>query len=169
MKTMLRGSEEFSADQWFDNVYIELYPKLLAMTLRLTEDPHLAEDIVQSAFLTLYKQREELIQHPNICGWMVVTVRKKLQSERQKLFYLQEVPLIEGAQMYYEANEAPDFEGVLPKGLSQEERMFLDLYYRQGYSHAEIGRYLGCSETACRMRLFRILTKCRKLLRNEKI
>ena len=158
-----------STDQWFDSVYIEYYPQILTIALRLTEDSHLAEDIVQSAFLTLYEQRQDLMHHPNICGWLVVTVRKKLQSERQKLFYMQEVSLIEGLQVSYEADHENDFESILPKELSQEDKKLLDLYYRQEYSHAEIGRYLGCSEAACRMRLFRILTKCRKLAKNEKI
>ena len=157
-----------STEQWFDELYIEFYPKLLNITLRLTADIHLAEDITQSAFTTLYERREELIHHRNIQGWLVVAVRNKLQSEMQRLNYAQEVPLMEGAKLAYDPESDVSFMDILPAALSHEERVILDLYYRQGYTHGDIGKYLGCSETACRMRLCRIVAKCRKLSKNEK-
>ena len=163
-----KGSEGLSTELWFDELYITFYPKLLNITLRLTEDSHLAEDIVQSAFTTLYERRKELISHHNIQGWLVVTVKNKLQSEMQKLNYTQEVPLMDGIKLSYDPENKASFNDLLPATLSESDRLILDLHYRQGYSHSEIGKYLGCSETACRMRLCRIVAKCRKLSKNEK-
>lgn len=156
-----------SAEQWFDELYIAFYPKLLNITLRLTADIHLAEDIVQSTFADLYAHRVELMAHPNIKGWLVVAARKKLQSEMQKRSYTQEVSLNEGTKLAHEPEHESDFRNVIPAALTEEEALILDLHYRQGYTYAEIGGYLHCSEAACRMRLFRILSKCRKLSKNE--
>lgn len=154
-------------DLWFDDLYIEFYPKLLSVALRLTDDAHLAEDIVQNTFLALHEQQADLIHHPNIRGWLVVTLRKKLQTELQRRSRTQEVPLEEGIRQTRDPESEESFQNIIPAALSAEERRLLDLHFRQGYSHAEIGRYLGCSETACRMRLLRLITKCRKLLKNE--
>ena len=154
-------------EQWFDELYTEFHPKLMAVILRLTEDTYLAEDIVQSTFTALHKQRAGLIDHPNIRGWLVVTARKMLQTEMQRRSYTQEVPLDEGVKLVHEPEHEDRFRNAIPAVLSPEEELILDLFYRQGYSHAEIGQYLGCSEAACRMRLFRILSKCRKLSKYE--
>lgn len=39
-----------------------------------------AEEIVQETYITAWEQRETLINHPNIVGWMMTTCRNKCQS-----------------------------------------------------------------------------------------
>lgn len=158
-----------SSTEWFDELYMEFYPQLLKAALRLTEDTHLAEDLVQHAFTVLYEKREEVISHPNIKGWMVVTVRNRFNSEMQRASYTQELPLLEGAKLTQDPGQTVSCWELLPSSLTKEERLVLDLHYRYGYSHAEIGKFLGCSEAACRMKLYRTVEKCRELAKQEKI
>lgn len=158
-----------SSSEWFDELYIDFYPQLLKVALRLTEDTHLAEDLVQHAFTVLYEKREELISHPNIKGWLVVTLRNRFSSEMQRSSYTQELPLMEGAKLARDPEQALPYWEVLPSSLTKEERLVFDLHYCYGYSHAEIGKFLGCSEAACRMKLYRAVGKCRELAKQEKI
>ena len=158
-----------SARKWFDELYVEFYPQLLKAALRLTEDSHLAEDLAQHAFTVLYEKREELIFHPNIKGWLIVTLRNRYNSEMQRASRTQELPLMEGAKLVRDSEQAFPYWELLPSSLTKEERLVLDLHYRYGYSHAEIGKFLGCSEAACRMKLYRTVEKCRELAKQEKI
>lgn len=42
------------------------------------------EEAIQETFLTLWRKRESLFQHPNIGGWLVKTLRHKLMDRRRK-------------------------------------------------------------------------------------
>ena len=158
-----------ASGEWFDELYIEFHPHLLKTALRLTPDAYMAEDLVQYAFTVLYEKREELINHPNIKGWLVVAVKNRLASELQKTSYTQEISLIEGAEAADEMDQTELYWEILSAGLPKEDRLILELHYRYGYSYAEIGKFLGCSDAACRMRAHRSLGKCRDLVKNEKI
>ena len=155
-------------EKWFDELYIEFYPILMKTALHNTKDPHLAEDMVQNTFETLYEKRERLSKHPNVGGWLVSAVKYKIFSDKQLYKYTLELPLNEGAKLTTEM-DITTFQEMLPDSLTETDRLILDLYYRHGYNHTEIAEILGCSAAASRMRMHRAVAKCKNFAKNEKI
>ena len=155
-------------EKWFDELYIEFYPILMKTALHNTKDPHLAEDMVQNTFETLYEKREELCTHPKIDGWLTAAVKFKIFSDKQLRKYMRELPLDEGARLTTEM-DITTFQEMLPDSLTETDRLILDLYYRHGYNHTEIAEILGCSAAASRMRMHRAVAKCKNFAKNEKI
>ena len=152
--------------EWFDSIYMKYQPKLLRIAVRMVGDPQLAEDMVQSVFLTLLTNYERLMEHPNIWGWLAVALKNQIMTEMQKAFRYREVAMQPGREPVAEDPFVPSFSDAMPPGLSNSERELLYLYFEVGLCHEEIAAKLGCSSTACRMRLLRAKRHCQNLMKN---
>lgn len=152
--------------QWFDSIYLQYQKKLLVLAIRMVGDSQLAEDMVQSVFLTILTNHERLNNHPNIWGWLVITLRNQIMTEMQKAFRSCEVELKPGCEPAAEDPYEPDFSEAMPPGLSDAERELLYLHFEVGLRHEEIASKLGCSPEACRMRLLRAKKHCQVLMKN---
>lgn len=95
-----------------------------------------------------------------------MTLRYLICNERQKAHYSREVELKPEHEPVAANPFEPDFLEVMPPGLSDAERELLYLHIEVGLPHAEISTRLGCSPTACRMRLLRAKQHCEKLMKN---
>lgn len=156
-----------SNNMWFGNIYRQNWYKLFNVAFRLLNDRSLAEDITQNVFLTLYTKRESLRSHPNIQGWLLVTLRHQIWNETQKAFRTREVAMAPEIASAIDTGHAPhtlSFVDSLPDGLSEEERLLLYLFYDVGLTHGEIATRLDCSPEACRMRLYRAKAHCKQLM-----
>ena len=102
--------------QWFDSIYLQYQKKLLVLAIRMVGDSQLAEDMVQSVFLTLLTNHERLKNHPNIWGWLVITLRNQIMTEMQKAFRSREVELKPGCDPAAENPFEPDFSESMPPG-----------------------------------------------------
>ena len=152
---------------WFDAIYEENFKLLLRTAMHLLRDRQLAEDMVQTVFLTLLSKHEGLQDHPNIRGWLIQTLKYQIQSELQRARYSREVPLTHDQVIAAEEPHEPDFLSLLPTELSSSEKMILYLHIEVGLTHEEIAERMGCSTEASRMRLYRAKRRCKKFL--EKI
>lgn len=150
--------------KWFDTIYLKYQKRLLLIAVRMVRNPQLAEDIVQSVFLTLLVNYESLVKHPNIWGWLITTLKNQMMSEMQKAFHSREVALDPDLDTISEDPFEPGFSAAMPPGLSDDERKVLYLYYEVGLHHDEIAAQFGCSVAASRMRLFRAREHCRELI-----
>lgn len=148
---------------WFESVYTEQYPKMIRLAYYILHDEELAEDAVQSAFMTLLIKEESLRRHSDISKWLKITLRNVANNELSKAKYKMEIPFPPG---YEAAGAMPeeDFLSLLPQGLSEKERRLLYLRVEMGYSLKEIAEMEHCTPEACRMRLWRIRQKCKELL-----
>lgn len=148
---------------WFESVYTEQYPKMIRLAYYILHDAELAEDAVQSAFMTLLIKEESLRRHSDISKWLKITLRNVANNELSKAKYKMEIPFPPG---YEAAGAMPeeDFLSLLPQSLSEKERRLLYLRVEMGYSLKEIAEMEHCTPEACRMRLWRIRQKCKELL-----
>jgi len=150
------GGEAFvkRVETWFDSIYSKYYKEMIGIAFHLLGDRELAKDITQSAFLALLTKYDQLRNHPNIEGWLRVTVRNLVWNEQKKAHYSVEVPL----SPEYEpavSSDASSFLALLPPELKEEEQQVLYFFYEVGLTHEEIAARLGCTPEACRMRLYR--------------
>lgn len=136
---------------------------MVRIAFHLLGDQELAKDIAQNTFLTLLTKHDQLRNHPNIEGWLRLTVRNLVWNEQQKAHYSVEIPL----RPDYESAvvvDAPGFLSSLPPGLKEGERQILYFFYEVGLTHEELAIRLGCTPEACRMRLYRAKKHCHDLL-----
>ena len=148
---------------WFDSIYAANYPRLVKVAYYILWDENTVEDIVQNAFSTLLIKQKQLRDHPNISGWLTITVRNMADNERKRARYTREIPILPEHEPA--ASEAqPDFLSLLPSELSKDEKQILYLHIEVGLSHEEIASKLGCKPEANRMRLCRARKQCRKFL-----
>ena len=81
---------------WFESVYTEQYPKMIRLAYYILQDKELAEDTVQSAFITLLIKEESLRSHSDISKWLKTTLRNLANNELSKAKYRMEIPFPPG-------------------------------------------------------------------------
>lgn len=155
-------------DAWFDPIYARYHEKMVRLAFYILDDENLAQDIAHTAFLTLLTKYDRLREHPNIQGWLTLTVRNLIMTEMQKARYSMETSLLPEFDTPAGDDVSSNFLSALPQGLQDDERQLLYLYFEAGFHHEEIAARLGCSKDACRMRLYRAKKHCRELLLCEK-
>ncbi len=137
-------------------LYEAEYPMLFRIACASGLGRSFADDMIQETFQTLLEKRDDpkVTEHKNLRGWLVITLRNKIATEMQRKWHHVEQPLTEMSAVT-EIGYEPSFRDSLPRQLSVEEKDLLCMYYEAQLSHRDIGRLLGISEAASRMRLIR--------------
>lgn len=144
-------------------LYGREYDTLCRAAYRTLGDWDAAQDLVQDTFLLALLRQDTLAAHPAPGAWLTQTLRNLIQNERRRL-------VSHGALSLDDAGPLPAAEAetglrdVLPAGLTAQERELLTLRFEAQLSYRELGERLGVSEGACRVKLFRTVDKCRRLL-----
>lgn len=152
---------------WFNTLYAEQYDRLKKMAWRSLDSEAIAEELVQEAFLIMICKLDKLRSHPNLAGWLAVTVQNLIKNELSRASTTREVsmtqePLDERTMEEYRLEE------ILPPGLSEEEREVLILYFDKQYTYGQMSEKLGIPEGACRTRLYRAKGHVKKIMLKNK-
>ncbi len=160
-------------EKWLQDLFIAHHKRLLAIgRLFVGGDPlhaQAAEDMVQETFLLLWDKREKLSAHPNIGGWLIVTMRammlnylkKQKRHGKHLAFSLNE----EGAEPRVSSTffELPDDAlaqkenlNTLKTLLGEENATLFYNYCVLNKSAGELAKALGLSEGCVRMRVLRL-------------
>ena len=129
----------------------------------LTRDFESARDLAQEAFVQAYLKLGQLRDPDGFSGWL----RQITTNVHRNLHRRREVTTV----ALEEAGEVPgtrhpsDIEVVVREALSklrEPERLALTLHYIDGYSHGEIGEFLGVRPETVKTRLARARQHLRK-------
>ncbi len=154
------------SDDFVHRLYQTHYEKMLHIAYRMLGDVEQAEDVVQDVFLQAMFHRSQLAEHPNPDGWLMITLRNLIQSERRRSAIHSIVPL-DSIPTQPDVEPEMPLETILPAKLPREDRNILIWRYEQGLSYREIADKLGISEGNSRIRLYRAILRCRKLFESE--
>lgn len=151
------------SDAFFSSLYENLYEKLYKVAYRMLGNQETAKDMAQETFLLALFRQDELINHPNPEGWLMLTLRNLVRNEQRRLnrhpgISLDLIPdLLE---------EVPpnSLDMMLPKQLSPQERKILIWRFEQRLDYREIANRIGISEAGCRSCVSRAIVKCRKYI-----
>ena len=135
--------------------------RFLAMARKRVKSQDEAEDIVQNTFIRIYKHgRKFLEKGGNFKFWSNAILRNcaidQLKSRRAK-----EIPLTEeiesalGDSREFELKESANFIESILKKLDATTAKILELRFVLGKSFKEIGKILGITSGAARVRAFR--------------
>ena len=117
-----------------------------------------AEDIMQSVFLQLIKQRE-FDSKAHLKAWLI-RVAINMSKDFLKSAYKKKTVPFEESDHSFEEKDNDLFNAV--GQLGSEDQAIIFMFYYEGYSAKEIGYFLGKRESAIHTRL----SRARKQLKN---
>jgi len=147
-------------------------PLVYSAALRQTGDPHHAEEVAQTVFLTLARKAGTLRDHPALGGWLYTTTcytaAKARRTEQRRRRREQE------AQTMQDPEDTPppsadwvQLRPVLDETmllLKEDDRTAVLLRFFENRPYGEIGARLGLNENTARMRVDRALEALRTAL-----
>lgn len=142
--------------------------KLLTVCIRYTRHRMEAEDILQDAFIKIFKNLEKYEGKGSFEGWMRrIVVNTALKNYNKSSFQKEKIGLedYQGGSMdptvisHLQEEELLKLISQLPDGY----RMVFNLYIIEGFSHKEIAERLNIQESTSRSQL----VKARKMLQSQ--
>ena len=151
-------------DRYKDAMYTVAY--------RITNDFDLAQDVLQDAFIQIFKSLKNFRKESTIGAWIkIIVVRTALKAiKKQPHFSPIEDYIIGNANKYMDWGNHLDSEYLeqaiqsLPAGY----RSVFVLVEVEGYPHREVAEMLGISEGTSKSQLFHAKKKLRAKLENMK-
>jgi RNA polymerase sigma factor (sigma-70 family) len=151
--------------------FYEMFKKMIfSVAMRYAKDVPEAEDIVQDAFVVLYRDLYQYRPIGSFGGWVRrVTVNVALQHVRKKRMIFSEVEIDVMAEQVQSdetiigninAREIMRMVQLLPDGY----RMVFNLYVVEGFNHAEIAEQLNITVNTSKSQLSRAKAYLRKML-----
>ena len=148
-----------------------LYSRAMYNTaLRMVQNPHDAEDLLQSVFIEVFTKMDSFRFESSLGSWIKrITVNKCinfLKSRRMTFAELmpntdrEDTPPETEAEPRYTVDSINRAIGRLPEGY----RVVFTLYAVEGYDHEEIGQILGITEATSKSQYSRAKTKLREIL-----
>lgn len=151
------------SDAFLRQLYVEHYERMFQLAYRMVGSAELARDLVQDVFSCALFKQDELRTHPSPEGWLMLTLRNYVQNERRRTERHSTLPL-ESVETLRARPPDISLDVYLPGTLSKEERTILIWRFEQQMEYHEIAERLGISESGCRSRVSRAISRCRKLL-----
>jgi RNA polymerase sigma factor (sigma-70 family) len=147
-------------DRYRDMVY--------GLGYHLTGDFESARDLAQDAFVQAYLKLDTLRQPDRFAGWLrrIAVNAHRMEARRQRVAT---VALEEDAHAAAPDRSPSEIEVVVREALGRlrpPERLALTLHYINGYSHAEIGQFLGVGSDVVKARLARARQRLRREVAN---
>ena len=143
----------------FEELYKMLSPKLYAVSLRYTKNDNDAQDVLQEAFIRVYKNLKQFKFNGSFEGWCrrivsntaIEAIRKR---GRIKENYGDEMPDIAVSAKSFEKLKYEDLMKLV-RSLPDGYRSVFNMYVIDGYSHKEIAEMLGVSESTSKTQLYK--------------
>lgn len=153
----------------FERLYREHTGRVYGLCLRMTREPHTAEDCTQETFINAWRALARFETRSSFGTWLhriavnvALAKRRKVARDEPVADVEVEEEGVEGDWTLETPVEVQEIEaaiGTLPEGA----RDALVLHALYGYSHTEAAQMLGVAEGTCKAQLHR----ARKLLRER--
>ncbi len=175
---LLQRYAETRCEDSFAELVRRHLPLVYAAALRQVNGAvHRAEDVAQAVFVELARNARPLSRRTEIVGWLYTvthyTAAKlkrgelRRQMREQEASFMQEMSVTTPADNGWET--VRPFIDAAMHDLNEHDRDLILRRFFQGQRFPEIGRYLGTSEDAARMRLERALDRLRHALARREV
>lgn len=148
----------------------KLYAKAMYNTAwRITNDPDDAEDVLQEAFISAFRNLTHFRQDATFGAWLKkIVINKAINFLKKKRTELlpgdEDWDVAEAAEEEYAEPLTVERVKKAIQQLPDGYRSVLSLYLLEGYDHQEIGQILGITESTSKSQFNRSKKKLRELL-----
>ena len=147
----------------FDAFFAEQFPRLVRVAMLIVGSTATAEEIVQDAFIRVYRRWDQL-ENPAAFA-RVCVVNGCRDRIRRRTRWRDRVPLIAtDAESTYEPDTGDDELVALVRSLPERQRTAIVLRYYEGLTPTEIADVLGVTPSSIKSLLHRALEHCREEL-----
>jgi RNA polymerase sigma-70 factor (ECF subfamily) len=147
-----------------------LYSRAMYNTaLRMVQNPHDAEDLLQSIFIEVFGKLDTFRYESSVGAWIKrITVNKCINFLKSRRLALSELTAFNDRAEEQAPDPEPPYSverinraiGDLPDGY----RVVFSLYAVEGYDHEEIAQVLGITEATSKSQYSRAKAKLREML-----
>lgn len=172
-----------SKDQLFEDLFALHYQPLIKYGSSLVgydeQFFHCIEECVQEAFVVAYQSFEYLKTHPNVAGWLRITlenrIKQRMKKERARInrnqswedvWFKVDVSEDEIAKLLHDEECKQKVDYALSK-LKTKERDLVIQHYFMGKSIREIAALYHTSQSVVKVQLHRIRQKLKRILGNS--
>lgn len=150
-------------------------PKMLGAIMRYINDKERAEDVLQDAFIKVFKSIHKFEHSGSLEGWIRrIMVNTALDQIRKNKKNQRNVEIDDG---FFELKQDSKAEEILQaesllkivQSLPEGYRTVFNLFAIEGYSHKEIAEELGITENTSKSQYSRAKSALRELLIKYKI
>lgn len=150
---------------YMEQLYDQMYRKLLLYALSVLQDSGLAEEAVQDAFQIACSKVDDLLTCPNPCGWLMNTLKfvirnMKRRQDRTNMLFVPFVALDErlpGMSL----DISPETEADCIQVLGVQDYVLLKRVVLKELTIREAAEEFGLTEHACSKRIQRSKKKLR--------
>ncbi len=147
-----------------------LYSRAMYNTaLRMVQNPHDAEDVLQSIFVEVFTKLDSFRHESSIGAWMKrITVNKCINFLKSRRLAFSE--LTAGADRTDDPDPEPETPYTVERinrainDLPDGYRVVFSLYAVEGYDHEEIAQILGVTEATSKSQYSRAKARLREML-----
>ncbi len=125
------------------------------------------EDLVQDVFEIAIRKADILMTYKDAKVWLGKTMRNCIRNYRRLHANRYTFSLEDYSDFPAPEGDEP-LSHFLPAQLSDSEQQILIWYIEQRLDYEEMSKRLGITEIYCRVKVSRIIKKCRKLMKNDK-
>ncbi len=155
--------------------YLLFADRLMNVSLRYTNDTPAAKDVLQNAFVKIFKNLHQFdVNRGTIDNWLTrIVINEALQySRKQKRFPLKEIDVEASIHQDKMPNvlsmlQAEDLIKIV-QSLPDIYRNVFFMYEIEGYKHRDIARQLGITESSSRSQLTRAKVMLRALIEQQR-
>ena len=148
---------------------------LYATILRMTKNPHDAQDLVQEAFIKVYQQLGKYDNTGSFSSWLYrVAINHCMDEFRKKRYKMKQVEIDEGTVVnadhpeviFLKKEKSRQLERLIAT-LPEDERMIILLRYVNELSYQEISELVDAPLSTVRNKLHRAKKKMRETVKRE--
>ena len=151
----------------FGELYAEIAPELYRFALWYLKDPHNAEDAVQDACVSAFRNVGSLKKADSFKPWFMRILANRCKDMQVSLARITPVDKLPGPEAEYYAEFSDGYIESFLDRLNEVDRRIVVLSVVADYKSAEIGELLGLGSAAVRKRLSRALQFLRKEMEAE--
>ena len=162
-------------EEAFTALMREYYPLIYTIVIKIVDNPHDVEEVVQDSFLSAYRELTQLEDAVKFKSWLAEIARNCARQWVRKR-RIHTVSLDEVGEGVLQTQDSPDEQLArleqrelirrTMETLPQKDRDIARAFYLEGASYNELTRAHGLSYNAVAFRLFRIKRQLSKRLRD---
>lgn len=162
-----RGWLGMTAEQntQIEQLYMEMFDKLMAYACSTLDSAALAEEAVQETFRIACQKPEKLCSCPNCQGWLVLTLKntiRNIKSSRATAKRIVERYLLAQVKEISFSEDRINLNVLYENVADTEEFKLLSELAIEGRSHEEMARSRGITISACKKRVQRAKEKLQR-------